>query len=153
MGVTKYRFNPETLTYEKAQVKLSKKLITVFALFIIVAIFATGFTAFYIFHYDTPETIALRKEKSELLEQYNELNTKLDQIESVLDEIQVRDDNIYRVILESEPIPGSVRKAGFGGTDRYAELESFQDAEIVKNTSKKIDIHYLFQYLNICIFK
>jgi hypothetical protein len=48
--------------------------------------------------------------------------------------LQDRDDNIYRVIFESEPIPSSVRKAGFGGANRYEKLEGYKNSEIIKST-------------------
>lgn len=140
MGGTKYRFNPETLTYEKAQRKLSGKLLSFLGFFAVTLVIAAGITTLILFKYETPEIKSLKKEKKELLSQYNLLNGKLTQIENVLDEIQKRDDNIYRVIFDSDPIPESVRKAGFGGIDNYAELESYDDNEIVMNTTKKLDI-------------
>ncbi len=140
MGDTKYHFNPDTLTFEKAQKKLSKKLLGTLGFVFIVVLVATGISTLFILHFDSPEMKSLRVENAQLLYQYNVLNSKLVQIEDVLDEIQVRDDNIYRVIFDSDPIPGSVRKAGFGGTDRYADLESFSNKEVVVNTSQKIDI-------------
>lgn len=140
MGSTKYRFNTKTLTYEKVETKLSVKLLKITGFLAVVTIVAAGISSLFLTNYDTPEMKSLRKENKQLLTKYNSLNEKLVQIEEVLDEIQVRDDNIYRVIFDSDPIPSSVRKAGFGGIDAYGELESFMDADIVLNTSKKIDV-------------
>jgi murein DD-endopeptidase MepM/ murein hydrolase activator NlpD len=61
------------------------------------------------------------------------------QVEKVLDEIQERDDNIYRVIFEADPIPNSIRKQGFGGINRYEKLLGLSNSELMINTSKKID--------------
>jgi murein DD-endopeptidase MepM/ murein hydrolase activator NlpD len=61
------------------------------------------------------------------------------QVEKVLDEIQERDDNIYRVIFEADPIPTSIRKQGFGGVNRYKKLLGLSNSELMINTSKKID--------------
>ena len=55
--------------------------------------------------------------------QYELMNEKLLQVSAVLDNVQDRDDNIYRVIFEAEPIPSSIRKAGIGGVNRYEKLE------------------------------
>ena len=49
----------------------------------------------------------------------------MNQVQTVLNDLQDRDDNIYRVIFEAEPIPNSVRQAGFGGSDRYKDLEGY----------------------------
>ena len=140
MGVPKYRFNPETLTYEKVDKKLRHKLLKFLGLMFVVLVLAGGISAILFFNFETPEVKSLKREKQEILAQYNVLNDKLNQVENVLDEIQVRDDNIYRVIFDSDPIPDAVRKAGFGGTDNYEELESFDDNELVLNTTKKLDI-------------
>jgi murein DD-endopeptidase MepM/ murein hydrolase activator NlpD len=135
-----YRFNPETLAFEKENKKFWRKLFRFSGVMIFVIIIAIGMSSIFLSHYDTPGMKALRVENSQLLDQYNKLNDKLVQIEDVLDEIQVRDDNIYRTVFNSDPIPESVRKAGFGGTDKYAGLESFDDAGLVLNTTRKIDI-------------
>lgn len=140
MESSKYRFNTKTLSYEKVQKKFSVRMLKFTGFLIVVILIAAGISTLFLSKYDTPEMKSLRKENKQLLTQYKSLNTKLIQIENVLDEIQVRDDNIYRVIFDSDPIPESVRKAGFGGVDVYSDLESFKDADIVLNTSKKIDI-------------
>lgn len=140
MRGSKYRFNPETLAYEKVERTFSWFVMRFFGYFLVVAITAAGITGLITKYYDSPEVKALKEENSQLLAQYHNLNTQLEQIESVLDEIQVRDDNIYRVVFDTDPIPASIRKAGFGGVDKYAELESFNDDEIVLNTSRKVDI-------------
>lgn len=140
MRGTKFRFNPETLAYEKVERKLSDVLLRIMGYFFVILLFAGGGAYFIISNYDTPGMKELRQENDQLLTQYNDLNEKLSQIETVLDEIQVRDDNIYRVIFKTDPIPESVRKAGFGGTDKYADLESFKGSDLALNTARKVDI-------------
>ena len=56
-----------------------------------------------------------------------------------MDELENRDDNIYRVIFEAEPIPKSIRQAGIGGVDRYANLEGFAESKLLIETAKKLD--------------
>ena len=54
--------------------------------------------------------------------------------------MQNRDDNIYRTIFEAEPLNYSVRKAGFGGSNRYKELEKMENSKMVLETAKRLDI-------------
>jgi murein DD-endopeptidase MepM/ murein hydrolase activator NlpD len=68
------------------------------------------------------------------------MNKKLNQLNIVLDEIEQRDNNIYRVLFETNPIPSEVRKAGFGGVNRYENLEGFDNSKLVIETTKKIEI-------------
>ena len=67
------------------------------------------------------------------------MNDRLAQMQKLMDELSDRDDNIYRVIFEAEPIPKSVRRAGYGGIDRYSRLEGYENSELLIETSKKLD--------------
>ena len=71
--------------------------------------------------------------------QYELLNKKMNQVQTVLNDLQDRDDNIYRVIFEAEPIANSIRKAGFGGSDRYKDLEGYENSELMKQTTMTLD--------------
>jgi hypothetical protein len=63
----------------------------------------------------------------------------MDQIEEVLEGIEDRDNNLYRTYFNTSPIPDEQRKAGFGGVNRYQELEGYNNSELVINTSKRVD--------------
>ena len=58
----------------------------------------------------------------------------------VLDDIQQRDENLYRAIFQAHSIPESVRKSGFGGTNRYEYLTSLSNSELVIETTTKLDM-------------
>ncbi|MDA3880035.1 MAG: M23 family metallopeptidase [Prolixibacteraceae bacterium] len=140
MGNTKYQFNPESLKYEKVEKSLSTRLFRFLGFAILTLIVAGSISMFFLSHLETPGMKALLEENKQLINKYEILNTKLKDLEVVLDEIQLRDDNIYRVVFNSDPIPESVRKAGFGGTDAYSDLSSLKNSDLVLNTTRKIDI-------------
>jgi murein DD-endopeptidase MepM/ murein hydrolase activator NlpD len=89
--------------------------------------------------FDSPKEKRLKNEIENLTDQYNIIDNNIKEIEIVLDDIQKRDDNIYRTIFEADPIPNSIRKQGFGGVNRYKKLRGFSNSEIIINTTKKID--------------
>jgi murein DD-endopeptidase MepM/ murein hydrolase activator NlpD len=89
--------------------------------------------------FDSPKEKILNREIQQLSIQYKILGNKLKNAEIVLDDLQKRDDNIYRLIFEADPIPKSIRKAGYGGVNRYQDLTGFKNSELVISTSKKID--------------
>jgi murein DD-endopeptidase MepM/ murein hydrolase activator NlpD len=93
---------------------------------------------FYQF-FDSPKEKKLKLEIQNLTSQYEVIDKNMKQVEIVLDEIQDRDDNIYRVIFEADPIPTSIRKQGFGGVNRYEKLLGLSNSQLMINTSKKID--------------
>ena len=103
-------------------------------------ILAALFFVLYTIVIDSPKEKKLIRENLALQIQYNLLNERMDNMAVVLDDMQNRDDNIYRVIFESDPIPSSVRNAGFGGANRYKELEGYESSELLVETQKKLDI-------------
>ncbi len=139
MAKKKYKFNPDTLSYERVGISFKEKSTKILAYFSSSLALALIIAVLVINAYETPKTKALRRENQRLLTQYELMDKDLGKIESVLEELQNRDDNIYRVIFESEPIPSSVRKAGFGGVNNYSHLESMDNSELVVSTARKLD--------------
>jgi murein DD-endopeptidase MepM/ murein hydrolase activator NlpD len=88
---------------------------------------------------DSPKEKAQKREIDQMKLQYQILNDQLDNVTKILADLQDRDDNIYRVIFEAEPIPDAIRSAGIGGIDRYASLKGYASSEIVVETEKKMD--------------
>ncbi len=89
---------------------------------------------------DSPKEKRLQREISELTLQYELLNNRMGQITEVLGDIQERDNNVYRTIFEAEPIPASIRQAGFGGVDKYKALQGYNNSDLMVETSKRLDI-------------
>jgi len=140
MAKVKYRFNAHTLSYDKIVISFKTKIKRFLALFsttlLTGVLVAWGILQFY----ESPRMRILHKENERLLTQYQLLYKDLTNVEKVLDEIEQRDNNLYRVIFESDPIPSAIRKAGFGGVNRYSQLESFDNSELVIKTAEKLDI-------------
>ena len=72
--------------------------------------------------------------------QFDILNKKLTQLEAVVSNVEERDNNLYRVYFEASPIPEEQRRAGFGGVNRYKDLEGYDNSDLVINTAKRLDI-------------
>ena len=139
MAKVKYRYNPKSLIYEKVQ-KTTKSFILRMLGYLFTGL---AFSAVIIFiayaFFDSPKERMLQREIEQYKLQYEILNDRLDQVANVLQDMQERDDNIYRVIFESEPIPWSIRNAGFGGSDRYARLDGYINSDIIIKTTRKLD--------------
>jgi murein DD-endopeptidase MepM/ murein hydrolase activator NlpD len=140
MARVKYRFNAHTLSYDKIVISFKTKLKRFLALFsttlVSSVLIAVGILQFY----ESPRMRSLHKENERLLTQYELLYKDLVTVEKVLDEIELRDNNLYRVVFESDPIPSTIRRAGFGGVNKYSQLESFDNSELVIKTAEKLDI-------------
>lgn len=139
MSKVKYRYNTKSLTYEKVEISWQKKMLAIMSFLLTGAIFGSIFFFLAITYMDSPKEKELRRENKQLQLRYEFLNKKLDEVSAVLEDVEDRDDNIYRVIFEAEPIANNIRNAGFGGVNRYKELEGYRSSELMKVSSKKMD--------------
>lgn len=139
MAKIKYKYNPNTLNYEKIQLTFKDRLKKALTYALVGLFFAAIIVFFAYTFFDSPKELMLKRENAQLKTQYELIARDLSQMESVLADLERRDDNIYRQILESEPIPQSVRAAGVGGVNRYTHLEGYQNSELVVQTRQRID--------------
>ncbi len=109
----KYRFNEDTLSFEPIESKAKDKLKT-FTLHSILGL-VFGFIAFIIYSnfFDSPEAKRLKDQNMELEAQYEILLGKLRKSEALLTDLEQRDENMYRAILQAEPIPSQLRRGNF----------------------------------------
>lgn len=136
----KYKFNPESLSYDKIEHSIKTKILK--GLPPVFFSFSLAFIAYYFafeYVFNSPKEKRLISENQNMRLNYELLNKKLDNINEVLKDVQYRDDNLYRVIFEAEPIPNSIRNAGFGGINRYEKLEGYDNSDLIIETSKKLD--------------
>ena len=139
MVKSKYRFNADSLSFDRIERSVKQKFFRFLAYLVSSVVVGGGLLLIISLFYDLPKERMLKRENRFLLTQYELLNKKMDQAINVLDDIQNRDDNIYRVIFEAEPIPNSQRNAGFGGVNRYADLEGYRNSDIVSDVAKRLD--------------
>lgn len=140
MAKVKYYYDSDTLSYQKIQVKKRDKfkrfMLTVVAAFIFMFLGFIVFTPIF----ESPKEKEIKRQL-EFVKLNEELHSKkIVQLEKILNEIQERDNNIYRLYFEVNPIPEEQRKAGFGGVNRYKALEGFDNSEMVIDVTKNMDI-------------
>ena len=139
MGKLKYRYNTESLNYDKVRPSLKKRLLILVSYLSILFLIAILLNLFYASVFDTPREKILKRENNQLNQQFEILNQKIGHLENVLEDIEKRDDNIYRTIFNADPIPHSVRDAGFGGVNRYENLEGYDNSDKIIETAKRLD--------------
>lgn len=142
MKKVKYYYDSENFAYRKIKPKKGRKL-GVIAMFLLAsALF--GFICFVILintpYFETPKDRLQAREIENMKINYSILNKKMDQVDEVLESVAARDNNLYRVYFNSSPIPNEQRKAGFGGVNRYKNLEGYDNSELVVSTTKRVDI-------------
>lgn len=140
MAKKKFIFNSQTLDYEEYKTTWKQRLVRFFTFIIAAGLFGSGIYYLITEFAGSPKEIFQEREIEFLKLQYEIMNDKIDKIDALMTEMQDRDNNIYRVIFEAEPIPSSIRKAGYGDASRYEVLNGYENSEMVSNIAKKIDI-------------
>jgi murein DD-endopeptidase MepM/ murein hydrolase activator NlpD len=136
----RYHFNTKSLSYERVKLGVKDRLLRFLSFAGTGIVFAALGVVIAYNTIDSPREKALEREIDQIKLEYDLLNQRLFQMNLVLGELQDRDDNIYRVVFEAEPIPNEVRKAGFGGVNRYEKYKGLENNDLVVETMRKVDI-------------
>ena len=139
MAKVKYRLNPETLSFDRIVTTTRERIIKWGIMFAVSIVISLGYYAIYSRFYDTPKERSMSNKLSAIRFNYFMLSQDLKNIDQILSDIQKRDDDVYRTVLESDPIPASVRQAGFGGVNRYQSLEGYINSNIMIAVTKHTD--------------
>jgi murein DD-endopeptidase MepM/ murein hydrolase activator NlpD len=139
MSRIKYKYNPETLSYDKVHISLRDTLRRI-ALFVAGSL-VLGVMYFGLFSsvFITPKEQRLAQELDKLQLNYKVVSQRVDQMVKMLGDMEQRDDNVYRTVYELDPIPQSIRLAGFGGVNRYEVLNGYNNSDLMITVSQKVD--------------
>ena len=142
MSKVKYYYDPETLSYRQIPYKRARKYRN-FLLFVMASVLFGLGGLFVLLNFDvvrTPKELVQERELKNYELQFELLNKKLGQMEQVIANIEERDNEIYRLYFEADPISAAQRRAGFGGVNRYESLEGFDNSRIIINTTKRLEV-------------
>ena len=139
---SKYIYNPKTLLYEVHEDSKTTIAFKVIGFVFTVLAFATFYFLMYtkVFNMDLPKTARLKKQNEEWVARFEVLKHSMDAAENSLDGIEKRDDDVYRSIFGLSEVPEEVKKAGFGGVNRYAYLDELGGSFLLKQTVKRLDV-------------
>ena len=134
-----YRFNPHTLKYEKVFVSLRTRIrrISFNVLFGVVLGVVLVFVGLQFV--ESPKERSLERQVAQYRRQTRLLSDRVERAEKVLENIEERDDVLYRTIFSSAPLSNAERHSGIGGVERYAEFDQMENGELLKNTVRQVD--------------
>lgn len=138
MKKQKFRYNPETLSYDK--VELSWKEHVLRSLLVIAPAVVLGFGFFLLFSsiFKSRNEVNLERENAYLNEQVDQMHEDVILMTTVLNDIEKRDNEIYRVVFNAEPFPEELRELGTGGVDEYTDLRGYDHSQQVIENKKLI---------------
>ena len=140
MSKVKYYYDSDSLSYRKIEKKRGRTLKYALTFFLAAALFGFLFVFLASRFVESPRERALARELQNMELQFQLLNRKIDQAQDVLANVEERDNAIYRVYFEANPIPEEQRKAGFGGINRYNDFEGFDNSKLIIETNKRMDV-------------
>ncbi len=88
---------------------------------------------------EPPSERGLRRELAQYKRQYELILPRVERAEKVLEDLEERDNVLYRTIFECEPVSDAERHSGIGGVERYASLDGYDNSELVKLTTRRVD--------------
>jgi len=137
MDKNKFKFDTESLEYKEQDNSLKARFFREFIgqlLTGIVIAFVLFFVASYIIV--PPKTRKNKRENEQLREEYFKLNERFLETKKVLDDVKKRDDNIYKVILESDPNEFKRRDSVVNINDILERYGGMSDILIAKSIDK-----------------
>lgn len=138
MAKIKYYYDTESCRYERIKVTRWDIFWNSLGFLAISAAVGLVMLLVYTVYFESSEEAQLRKENADLKFHFDLLAKDLVSVRQMLESIQDRDDNIYRVMLGADPIPSDIRKAGFGGSDRYRELSGLAQEKLIRSNYEQI---------------
>jgi hypothetical protein len=141
MARIKYYYDTESCKYERIKVSTWDIILNLLGFFSVSFIISVIIVALFSTYFESPKEMLLRKENQELKIYYDLLEKELGNLHSMMAALQKRDDNVYRVIFEADPIPESIRQAGTGGSEKYKEIleNDLVNEEMIIEALGKVD--------------
>ena len=112
MRKPKYKFNPESLSFDKIRLGVRDILLRTLAILIGTVIVAVVFNLLYGIFFDTPKEKSLKREIEQLSLQYDIVHREMANLEKVIEHLQETDDNLYRTIFGQNPSSPPRGRAG-----------------------------------------
>jgi murein DD-endopeptidase MepM/ murein hydrolase activator NlpD len=139
MKKIKYYFNTHTLRFEKVDTPLKVRLLQLFG-FIAASIVTGVVIVAILFQYiDSPKEKLLRQQNESYKANYSLVQQRVKQLELQMTELESRDNEVYRSIFESSPLPDSAR---------LKDMETLKEVKLIQNLSSSDLLQNMIDQLN-----
>ena len=135
----KYYFDHASLSYKKVRISFLTRLrnvllwfITTGSVWIVIYFIITRFIP-------TPKELTLQRELDNMTLNYEMLQKQMDENEQRLSEIENRDDNLYRVIFETDPYPSDRRSGTISGQEYFEKMRGERYSDMIASATERIE--------------
>ena len=135
----RYIFNQLTQDFEVLETSKSRKILRAILVFLGILGIAFLFAILLFTFFRSPNEKMQARELDFLKLRYEILNDRLENMEELLEDLEQRDNDLYRVMFEADPIPSVTRNSGFSNPNRYDSLYGYVNSNLVIDASRKLD--------------
>jgi murein DD-endopeptidase MepM/ murein hydrolase activator NlpD len=140
MSKIKFYYDTETCRYERVRTSWSDIVWNGLGFLMVSTLMGGLLMLAYTRIFRSPEEQMLRNRNKELKLYYELMNKDLDQLSAALNSLENRDEQIYRSIFESRPIPDAVRFSAQGNIEVYKKVLENPDASpVILETLDKLE--------------
>ena len=133
MKKIKYYYNTNTLRYEKLETPLRVQLLRIFG-FLAAALVTAALISYLAFQFiGSPKEKILQQQNKALKDNYYDMQDNLKSVQQQMEELEKRDNNVYRAIFEANPIPDSARAKELENEREIAKVEGIKDNQLVNS--------------------
>ena len=140
MAKEKYVFNTSTLQYEKEVTTLKQRVLKLsgFLTLLLGCSFGLYTVAYTII--PTPKELSMKREMGQMESQFSSLSTDFDKISRKLEDLQLKDAEVHRMIFGIDPIDESIWDGGTGGSEENQYFNSLANSEeIISSTRQRVN--------------
>jgi murein DD-endopeptidase MepM/ murein hydrolase activator NlpD len=140
MKKIKYYYNTNTLRYEKLETPLRVKLLRIFG-FIASALVTAGLISYVAFQFvGSPNEKRIADQNKVMRDRYKQLEKEVDALEQQMQELEKRDNDVYRAIFEATPVPDSARAKALEEKQEVDKVQKIKDYELASSIQSTLDV-------------
>lgn len=136
--VRKYYYNTDTHRFEKLELSWRVRLLRILGFISAALVTATIIVAIAFQFLDSPKEKQLKSEMQLLREGYVNLQHELDEMSTQMEQLEHRDNSIYRAVFEAEPLPDSIRMGKDYSVDDPGLLAFAGPGELLQGMENRI---------------
>lgn len=137
MPKTKYKYNPNNLSYEEVSVGIGMRVLKLLLWLAPSLLVGILFSFVFSKQINSPRENRLKQELALDKIELEKLNQEMDLVNNVLNELEKRDKDLYRVSLYADDLPEELkRKSNF---KKFKYLDGVSNSKLLISTSKKMD--------------
>lgn len=139
MPKTKYKYNPNNLSFEEVSIGIWKRLLKLILWIAPSLVVGILFSVLFTKQLNSPK----EKELKQALEmdqiELERIQDEMELVDDVLSELEKRDEDLYRVSLYADELPKELKLNRLnGGFARYGSLKDVTNDQLLKKTSRNL---------------